>query len=117
MKVILKETVVDRILRDLSEANRKGRMVECIVVTSEEDRELRKDVRFFDYVHSDLLSPFVNYAAGKLAVEELKVTTRDFALDKRCYPAGARRPILRVASTCTFQGVPLYVVPKEYHPA
>ncbi|BAP34915.1 hypothetical protein AVU43_gp21 [Ralstonia phage RSJ5] len=111
MKVILKTTVVDRILESLSAARRDRREPDCIVVTHEEYAELRKDMRG-DYVLQSRLAACLT-RSDPPTYDPIPVRYFE-RINHYCYP-DARRCIAAV-SDYTFHGIPLYVIPKEYHP-
>lgn len=117
MKLVLKTTVIDRILKDIAAAKAQGREPDYIVLTEAEMKELDRDTRSYNYVESDLMKTFAHYAEGKVT-DTVKYDVRDFDIrpefsTNRSYDRYQR---YRAVTTSRFQGVPLFVVPKEYQP-
>ena len=106
MKVVLKVTVLDRILKEISHARATGHEVAHIIVSEAEHRELRADRRSGTY----LLTGFAAYAAphnaGAFETIELSVHKGKIGM----------RPFIRAVSNEFFNGYKLYVVPEDYAP-
>ncbi|MEJ1593518.1 hypothetical protein SMA75_20200 [Escherichia coli] len=113
MKVILKTTVIDRILKALSDARRDRREPDYIVVTHEEYDELRHDARSYHFFHDAWQVRYVP-PTEKIDTTDI-IRYRHFErIEHYRYP-DSRRMITAMPSG-KFTGVDLYVIPKEYHP-
>jgi hypothetical protein len=116
MKLILKTTVVDRILERIADARRRDREPDCIVITPEEQAELHHDRRIHTFVERE---SFYRVDPGEPISATSVMVTRDFERTSgystydRCY--GGR--YLRCMTREKFMGIPVYVVPLEFHPA
>lgn len=112
MKVVLKTTVLDRIIEDIEKAKRAGRLVDYVLVTPEESAQLRYDLRADRFIESALL----RYVAGPKSSVQDQSTFKcwDFAYQGTTPELHGRR--VRVTSSDTICGYPLLVVPAEYHP-
>ena len=109
MKVVLKITVLDRILEDLSKAARAHRTVDYVVVTPAEYAELGRDMRVYSHMESPL-----GLSAIGATPSNATFHTWEFAYQGHDPHLHGRR--LRVASHEKLGGYPLLVVPAEYHP-
>lgn len=116
MKVVLKETVYDRIRDRLSKAERDNRKVDYILVSEAEYRELRDDRR----TYRALSHQFARALPGDEARRNATFRTWEFRLR-----SGWRRnseahrdahEFIRVASFDEFMGYPLVAVPDAYMP-
>lgn len=109
MKVVLKTTVLDRIIEDIDKARRAGRLVDYVLVTPEEYAQLRNDGRADRVVENNL------YRFPPRDVSPCDTfKTWDFAY-QGTHPNLHGRSI-RVPGNETIYGYPLLVVPAEYHP-
>ncbi|MDO3559432.1 hypothetical protein [Ralstonia pseudosolanacearum] len=105
MKVVLKETVYDRIKKRLYEAYCNGREVDYIVVTPGELNELLCDRR----ADSSVQSKYTAYNWAPAAEPSvLSLTRREFV--------GRNGRRYYTYSNYTFRDIDLFVVPEEYHP-
>ncbi|MGA4005344.1 hypothetical protein ACI2US_03120 [Ralstonia nicotianae] len=106
MKVVLKETVYDRIKQELYKAYCNGREVDYIVVTPSELHRLLTDSRACSSV-----LPKYNYYCWSPAAEPdsvLSVARREFvSRTGRRYSSH---------SNYTFRDIDLFAVPEEFHP-
>lgn len=112
MKVVLKETVFDRIMERIHQARRDNRKVDYIVVSETEYRELRQDDR-----HYYMMSNCLKFAAPGEVQRDAKFRTWEFRLRKEHW--NDRRfgaECVRVASSEEFMGYPLVAVPDDYMP-
>jgi hypothetical protein len=91
MQVVLKPSVLDEIHKRLSEADRRNRKVDHIIVSPEEYAELRGNIACPPMFSQN---PCV----------EMKTITLGRGLER-----------MRFASRETLYDYPLYVVPAEYH--
>jgi hypothetical protein len=109
VKVVLKHTVYDRLYAELEKADAGRKLVDYVVVTQDEYEELKKDWRGAD----DLSYSYMRYnemSDPQNATIEFKTFERTVKRDWR------ESPYIRCVSHEQFRGVPLYVVPKEFHP-
>lgn len=114
MKVVLKGSIIDRILSDIAEGQRKGRDPEYIVLTREE----YSSVRCYDWERrfEDRYS-FNRVCDGPISAMDT-MTVRDFPYTG---PRGGGTPgdrpmVRRVPEEGHFMGIPVFVVPAEYMP-
>lgn len=114
MKVVLKVTVFDRIMEDISKARRENRAVDYVVVSPDEYVELCGDgraPRSFSY------EPLYSFKSASAAFLDATMECRDFRIPNPTREDSARNNLVyRTVSRETIFGVKLYVVPKEYHP-
>lgn len=54
MKVVLKVTVIDRLIEEFAKAARSNREVDYVVISERESFDMRHDRRYFDYVQSPM---------------------------------------------------------------
>lgn len=111
MKVVLKETVFDRILERIAAVKRENRLVDHIVVSDREYRELRDDYRtdrHLRYPHTR----WINEAPARDATFRVW----DFPVRPSHRGRPGTNPHIRVASHDEFMGYPLVVVPEPYMP-
>ncbi len=106
MKVVLKVTVLDRILKEIGTARAAGREIAHIIVSEAEHRELRADRRSMANHTSFVFSRAAPDATVEFETIELPV---------RKGRAGMR-PYIRAISNEFFNGYKLYVVPEDYAP-
>ena len=110
MKVVLKITVLDRILKDMDDARRQNRAVDYIIVSDSEYDELRSDCRTrFGTSSVCMAMPRTPAAAD----EQVLCDIREFPLVGRPPTSGCR---FRAYPRETLDGVKLYVVPEMYCP-
>jgi hypothetical protein len=107
MKVVLKYTVYDRLRDEIEKAQAGRRLVDYVVVTNDEYVELRNDERA-DY--SELSPGYLTLSA------EPQNATMEVKTFERKIQSIHRSPYIRVVSREKFRGIPLYVVPQEFHP-
>lgn len=112
MKVVLKVTVLDRIIEEFNKAARLDREVDYVAITPAEHVELRSDMRIARY----LSNPLSYWSVPPDAAKELTMQTRDFPLLDTYRGMGGRSPYIRCASYDQIMGKPLFVVPAEYCP-
>lgn len=110
MKVVLKTTVLDRILEDITKAERENRLVDYVLVTPDEYAKLRHDTR----AERAIYSVFPDYPGSATSDPFATIKTWDFEY-QGTNPARYQRRI-RVVSNLTIYGYPLLEVPAEYHP-
>ncbi len=108
MKVVLKETVYDRIKQELYKAYCNGREVDYIVVTPSELQELLCDRRSAGSVQYQPVA----YTTYQQSVADITVKKREFPTRKRGYG----NPYYTALSTYTFRDIDLFAVPEEFHP-
>lgn len=108
MKVVPKVTVIDRILEDIRKLEQQNRKADYVVVTPEEADEMGKDARMWSYTSG----PAYTVLASAAMQEAYKVW--DFLLTGKGKLGDY--PSIRVISHATFCGIPLLVVPAQYHP-
>lgn len=109
MKVVPKITVIDRILEKLQELRRQDLEADYIAVTRAEYQAMCADLRLDRYSDRHRYAMF----DPRTPVDAMTFQTREFARKAR---TGHGVPYIRVASHAQFMGVPLFVVPDEYHP-
>lgn len=108
MKVVLKETVYDRIVHKLEHARLQRREADYIVLTPSELDELLRDYRSSGSVQYQPCA----YSAFPQSPADLAVSKRSFPSQRRGYGA----PYYTTYATYTFRGIDLFAVPEEYHP-
>lgn len=111
MKVVLKETVFDRIVERIRQARRDNRKVDYIVVSETEYRELRDDARLYS-----ALSNCLKFAAPGEVQRDATFRTWEFRLRPQRNHRPPLPPYIRVASFEEFMGYPLVAVPDDYMP-
>lgn len=112
MKVVLKVTVVDRLLEEFAKAQRNNREVDFVAVTPQEMAELKNDLRSNIYVQF----PMFDYI-GKDAAVKVTYQARDFEYTGPRDMRGTQYQWRRFRESFdTFMGVPIFVVPEEYMP-
>ncbi|MCD9228610.1 hypothetical protein ACPPTR_08915 [Ralstonia pseudosolanacearum] len=107
MKVVLKETVYDRIKQKLYAAQYQRRTVDYIVVTPDEMRELMNDPRSYNSVERRSSTYWNN---PHVAPSEPAFRTMTFTSRRVC--GGT----YTVYSDYTFRGIDIFTVAEEYHP-
>lgn len=98
MKLILKQTVIDKMMVAYHEAKRNMREPDCFALSHREYDEFRSDMRYNMYDSR----PYMHVRASDRIDMDFK--RRDMA------------PSWTVMSDFTFMGVPVFVVPDEYLP-
>lgn len=107
MKVVLKVSVLDRIIEEFHKAARACREVDFVAVTRDEYAELRMDIRVHSYIHSGL-----DFRIATQAMDAA-VRTRDF----QCLDASRSwRGYGDYIRCVSYEQIPLFVVPAEYCP-
>jgi hypothetical protein len=109
MKVIPNVTVIDRIRADLAAVISGRRTPDYVVVTEDEYKELREDPRVWQCLEPSWMMPIS-------ATETPAETTFETKTFERRGPCDDHYRTIHAVSHEKFEGVPLYVVPKEYHP-
>lgn len=114
MKLILKETVVCRILKELAEARKNLRTVDAIVVTEQEYAEMCSDLRFERYRESTFKATY--WVQDSCAMEPINLNHREFKLRDSHRGGRGYDPYRKYASSLLFHGVPVFVVQEAYMP-
>lgn len=111
MKVVLKVTVLDRIVEQFNKARAGRQEVDHVVISHDEYSELRGDRRCMDYISS----PPIWCMPSDTSVSQ-ELTIRDFELVNMAARGALARPRYRAVSHETFMGAPLFVVHKDFCP-
>jgi 7-keto-8-aminopelargonate synthetase-like enzyme len=113
MKVVLKVTVIDRLIEEFAKAARNNREVDYVVISERESREMHQDWRYFDYVQS----PRFGLRNGEAVDAKATFRCLEFEYTGPKNMRGTQYQYRRFGESFhTFMGVPIFVVHEDYMP-
>lgn len=111
MKVVLKVTVIDRLLEEFAKAQRNNREVDYVVISERESHEMHSDRRYYDYVQTP------RFGLDREVDAKATFRCQEFEYTGPKNMRGTQYQYRRFAEAFyTFMGKTIFVVHEDYMP-